>query len=173
MGYNKMREQKIVKENGLVLRPAQEKDCQLILDLIKELAVYENMLDQVIGTAETLKKSLFEQKAARAIIAEYEDKAVGYALYFYNFSTFLGKAGIYLEDIYVKPEYRGKGFGKTLLSEIATIAKENECDRVEWSCLNWNKPSITFYESIGAVHMEEWRTYRMTTQAIEKLAGEV
>lgn len=169
-----MKEQKIVKENGLVLRIAEEKDCQLILDLIKELAVYEKMLDQVAGTVETLRKSIFEQKAARVIIAEYEDNVVGYALYFYNFSTFIGKAGIYLEDIYVRPEYRGKGFGKTLLSQIATIAKENDCERVEWSCLNWNKPSIQFYESIGAVHMDEWRTYRLTTKAIENLAeGEI
>lgn len=163
-------EQMIVKDNGLVLRMAEEKDCQVILDLIKELAEYEKMLDKVTGTIETLRKSLFEKKAAQVILAEYEDKVIGYALYFYNFSTFLGKAGIYLEDIYVKPEYRGKSFGKTLLSQVAAIAKDNDCDRVEWACLNWNKPSIDFYESIGAVHMEEWRGYRLTTQAITALA---
>lgn len=167
-----MMEHKIIKDNGLILRKANESDCEIILELIKELAVYEKMLDKVTGTIETLKKSLFEKKAAEVILAEYENKVIGYALYFYNFSTFLGKAGIYLEDIYVKPEYRGKGFGKTLLSQIAVIAKENECDRVEWACLNWNKPSIDFYESLGAVNQDEWRVYRLTTQEIEKLAAE-
>jgi GNAT superfamily N-acetyltransferase len=165
-------EHKIVKDNGLVLRIAEEKDCEVILELIKELAVYEKMLDKVTGTIETLRKSLFEKRAAEVILAEYEGKVIGYALYFYNFSTFLGKAGIYLEDIYVKPECRGKGFGKTLLSQIATVAQDNDCDRVEWACLNWNKPSIDFYESIGAVHQDEWRGYRLTTKAIEELATE-
>lgn len=160
----------IEKENGLILREAVEKDCELIFELIKELAVYEKMLDKVTTTVETLRKSLFELKAARVILAEYEGETIGYALYFFNFSTFIGKPGIYLEDLYVRPAYRGKGFGKALLTQIATIAKEHECERVEWVCLNWNEPSIKFYESIGAVHMDEWRTYRLTTEYINQLA---
>lgn len=158
------------KDEHFQIREAEAGDEGHILALITELAVYENLEQFVVATKEILKDSLFHKKAAYALIAEYEGTPIGYAIYFFNFSTFTGRAGIYLEDIYVKPEYRGKGYGKSLLSAVAEKAGERGCPRLEWACLNWNKPSISFYESLGAQHMEEWRTYRLTDEAIEKLA---
>lgn len=154
------------------VRDAERQDVKVILDLIIELAAYEKMAHLVTATEEILENSLFQQKVAKALIAEYDGVPIGYAIYFYNFSTFTGKAGIYLEDLYVKSEYRGKGYGKALLGEVAAVASKEGCPRLEWSCLNWNKPSINFYESLNARHMDEWRTYRLTGEDIGRLAEE-
>ncbi len=146
---------------ALTIRQAVKEDTKLILDFIKELAVYENLLDKVTATEETLMESLFIKEKAKTVIAEADGKPVGYALYFYNFSTFLGKHGVYLEDIYIRPEYRGRGYGKELLSYIARAAKEEGCERLEWACLDWNEPSIKFYKQMGAHPMDEWTVYRV------------
>ncbi|SDI56884.1 GNAT family N-acetyltransferase [Desulfosporosinus hippei] len=152
------------------LRFAKADDVPLILSLIKELADYEKMLDQVVATEEILRESLFEQKKAEVLIGEYEDRPIAFALFFHNFSTFLGRPGIYLEDLYVKPEMRGKGIGKIILSQLAKIAIERKCGRLEWWCLDWNEPSIKFYKSKGAVPMDDWTVYRVTNEALVKLA---
>lgn len=151
-------------------RYAQEKDAGLILQFIRELAEYEKMADEVIATEALLREWIFEKKKAEVIFALQDGKEVGFALFFHNFSTFLGRAGIYLEDLYVKPEYRGKGYGKGLLRELARIAVERGCGRLEWSCLNWNKPSIDFYLSLGAQPMEEWTVYRLTGKTLQNMA---
>ncbi|SHO43453.1 GNAT family N-acetyltransferase [Anaerocolumna xylanovorans] len=160
------------KDDWFQIREAKEEDTKDILDLIIELAAYEKMENLVTATEEILKDSLFHRGVAKALIAEYDGKPVGYAIYFFNFSTFTGKAGIYLEDIYMKPAFRGKGYGKALLGEVAREAVKRGCPRLEWACLNWNKPSINFYESLEAKHLDEWRTYRITGENIRKLAGE-
>ncbi len=152
------------------IRYAERKDTAIILGFIKELAEYENMLDQVVATEELLGEWLFDKKAAEVIFAVEEGKEVGFALFFHNFSTFLGRAGIYLEDLYVQPEYRGRGFGKGLLRKLAQIALERGCGRLEWACLDWNKPSIDFYLSLGAQPMDEWTTYRLTGDTLQKMA---
>lgn len=152
------------------LRFAEEKDTFIILDLIKGLAVYENMLQDVTATEEILKDSLFKRKSAEVIIGEYNDQVVCFALFFHNFSTFLGKPGIYLEDLFVKPEMRGRGFGESLISYIAKLAVERDCGRFEWSCLNWNEPSIKFYKQNGAVPMDEWTVYRVTGDKLIELS---
>ena len=159
------------KLSDFKLRFADTSDVSLILEFIKELADYENMLDQVMATEEVLRRYLFEKKAAEVIIGEFQDKPVGFALFFYNFSTFLGKPGIYLEDLFVKPDMRGKGFGKTMLSFLAKLAVERECGRLEWSCLDWNEPSINFYKHLGAIPMDEWTVYRLCDQELSKLAS--
>ena len=151
-------------------RYANEQDTGIILNFIKELATYENMLDEVVATEELLKEWLFDKKAAEVLFALEEGKEVGFALFFHNFSTFLGRAGIYLEDLYVKPEYRGKGYGKALLKELARIAVERGCGRLEWSCLDWNQPSIDFYLSLDAKLMDEWTLYRAAGETLHKLA---
>lgn len=151
-------------------RYANEQDTGIILDFIKELATYENMLDEVVATEELLKEWLFDKKAAEVLFALEDGKEVGIALFFHNFSTFLGRAGIYLEDLYVKPEYRGKGYGKALLKELARIAVERGCGRLEWSCLDWNQPSIDFYLSLDAKPMDEWTLYRAAGETLHKLA---
>ena len=152
------------------IRYAERKDTAIILNFIKDLAVYENMLDQVVATEELLGEWLFEKKAAEVIFAMEDGKEVGFALFFHNFSTFLGRAGIYLEDLFVLPEYRGKGYGKGLLKKLAAIAAERGCGRLEWACLDWNKPSIDFYLSLGAQPMDEWTTYRLTGETLHKMA---
>ena len=144
----------------LSFRFAQEEDTALILHFIKDLAEYEKMLDEVVATEELLKEWIFEKKKAEVVFALEEGVEVGFALFFHNFSTFLGRAGIYLEDLYVKPEYRGHGHGKGLIRELARIAVERGCGRLEWCCLDWNKPSIDFYLSLGAEQMNEWTGYR-------------
>lgn len=159
------------KLEGFKLRYADEGDTALILDFIKELAVYEKMLDQVVATEEGLRNSLFRKKAAEVIIGEYEGKPVGFALFFHNFSTFLGQAGLYLEDLYVKPEMRGKGIGKIMLAFLAGLALERNCGRLEWWVLDWNEPSIRFYKKLGAVPMDEWTVYRVTGDNL-KVLGE-
>ena len=151
-------------------RYAQESDTGLILEFIKELAEYEKMSDDVIATQELLKQWIFEKKKAEVIFALEDGKEVGMALFFHNFSTFLGRAGIYLEDLFVKEAYRGKGYGKGLLKKLAQIAVERECGRLEWSCLDWNRPSIDFYLSLDAQPMDEWTVYRMAGDTLRQFA---
>ena len=160
------------KIKGLTLRFATERDVPIILGFIKELAVYENMIEDVKATEEKITHSIFVKKAAEAIIADYEGKPVGYALFFHNFSTFTGLEGIYLEDLFVRPKYRGKGFGKVLLSYLARLAKERGCARLEWECLDWNEPSIKFYKSLGAISKDTWTGYRLHGNALDELADE-
>lgn len=157
---------------GFTLRFAQENDTALILYFIKSLAAYENLLDQVEATEESLKRSIFEQKRAEVMIAEFEGKPVGYMLFFYNYSTFRGKAGIYVEDIFVEPAMRGKGFGKAMFACLARLTEERDCARLEWACLDWNKPSIEFYKSLGAIPMDEWTIYRLQRESLSKLANQ-
>jgi len=155
---------------GFKLRFAEKEDVQVILDFIKDLAVYEKMLDDVEATEEILMESLFEKKAAEVIIGEYVGKPVCFALFFHNFSTFIGRSGIYLEDLFVKPEMRGKGMGKIMLTFLAKLAKERNCGRLEWSCLDWNEPSIKFYKKMGAVPMSDWTVYRVAGKALDELS---
>lgn len=155
---------------NLKIRETNEEDCSLILSLIKELAEYEKISDQVIATEESLKESIFSNNRAETVIIELDGKAIGYALYFYNFSTFIGKSGLYLEDIFVKKEVRGKGIGKEVFKFLVKRAKEEGCKRVEWACLDWNEPSIKFYKSLGAVPMDDWTIYRLTEKEINKLS---
>ena len=151
-------------------RNAEEKDCGKILFFIRELASYEKMSDEVVATEDLLREWLFEKRIAEVIFACEDGKEVGFALFFHNFSTFLGRAGIYLEDLYVMPEYRGKGYGKALLKQLARIAEERGCGRLEWWCLNWNRPSIDFYLSLGAIPMKDWTVYRITGETLKELA---
>ncbi len=148
---------------------AERKDTETILEFIRDLAEYEHMSDQVVATPGILEHWLFDEKKAEVIFAVENGTRVGFALFFHNFSTFLGRAGIYLEDLFVKPEYRGKGYGKGLLTELARIAVERGCGRLEWSCLDWNKPSIDFYLSMGAVPMSDWTVYRVTGDRLAEL----
>lgn len=160
-----------MKINNLDIRPASVDQTPLILKLIKELAVYEKLLDIVITTEEDLKETLFgKNKAAEVVIGYYNDKPVGYALFFYNYSSFAGRPGLYIEDIYVRQEHRGKGFGKAFLVYLARIAKEKKCGRMEWAVLDWNEPSIEFYKKLGAIPMDEWTVFRLSRDAVEKLA---
>ena len=156
--------------NQINFRYAKEKDAAKILFFIKELAAYEKMSDEVIATEELLKEWIFEQKKAEVIFAIVDNKEIGFALFFHNFSTFLGRAGIYLEDLYVMPEYRGKGYGKALLKKLAQIAVERKCGRLEWWCLDWNQPSIDFYLSLGAEAMDEWTVYRIAGEKLTEFA---
>ncbi len=151
------------------IRQAKEADIELIFSLIRKLAVYEKMEDAVITSAEELREQLFVKENAQVLIAEEAGTAIGFALYFFNFSTFVGRAGLYLEDLYIEPEYRGKGYGKQLFVQLATLAKEKNCGRMEWSVLNWNTPAISFYKSLGAVPMDEWTVYRLDEKALQKL----
>ena len=161
------------KIEGFIIRDADKKDCGLILSFIKELAEYEKLLHEVEATEETLAQSLFSaEPCAKAIIGEFEGQPVGYALFFTNFSTFTGRPGIYLEDLYVSPNMRGKGFGKSLLAYLAKLAQEKNYTRVEWSVLDWNEPSIQFYRSIGAIPMDGWTVQRLHGQALENFAKE-
>ena len=151
-------------------RYAERKDTALILQIINELAAYEKMLDEVVADEQTLEEWIFDKQKAEVIFALDDGSEVGFALFFHNFSTFLGRAGIYLEDLYVKPEYRGKGYGKALLKKLAAIAVERGCGRVEWWCLDWNRPSIDFYLSLGAEPMSDWTVYRLSGDTLQKLA---
>ena len=151
----------------LTFRYAKESDCKLILQFIKDLASYEKMLDEVIATEELLHEWIFEKKKAEVIFACENEKEIGFALFFHNFSTFLGKAGIYLEDLYVIPEYRGKGYGKAILKKLAQIAVDRGCGRLEWWCLDWNQPSIDFYLSLNAKPMKDWTVYRLAGKTLE------
>ena len=150
-------------------RFATRKDVSLIMEFVKELAIYEKMEDQVVGTPELYNEWLFDKQKAEVIFALEDGKEVGFALFFHNFSTFLGRGGIYLEDLFVKPEYRGKGYGKGLIQKLAQIAVERGCGRLEWWCLDWNKPSIDFYLSLGAKPMNDWTVYRITGETLKDL----
>jgi len=151
------------------VRFARRQDCDLILGFIRELAEYEHMESDVVATPELLEEWIFDQRKAEVIFAVENGKEVGFALFFHNFSTFLGRAGIYLEDLFVKPAYRGKGYGKGLLTALARIAVERGCGRLEWACLDWNKPSIDFYLSMGAAPMDDWTVYRITGERLQQL----
>lgn len=151
-------------------RYAERKDTALILRFIKELADYEKMLDEVVADEKTLEEWIFDRQKAEVIFLLEGGKEIGFALFFHNFSTFLGRAGIYLEDLYVQPEYRGKGYGKAILKKLAAIAVERGCGRLEWWCLDWNKPSADFYLSLGAEPMSDWTVYRIAGDTLKKLA---
>lgn len=151
------------------IRFAEEKDIPVILGFIRELADYEHMLDEVVATEDLLREWLFERRTAEVLLAGEEGKIVGFALFFHNFSTFLGRGGIYLEDLFVQPEYRGRGIGRALLNRLARIAVERGCGRLEWSCLDWNRPSIDFYLSMGAQPMSDWTVYRITGQRLREM----
>jgi len=156
---------------GFELHHAEQEDVPVILGLIKELAVYEKLLHEVVATEETLKKNLFGNKRyAETVLGYYNGKPVGFALFFHNFSTFVGKPGLYLEDLYVKPEFRGKGFGKILLTYLAKLAVERDCGRYEWAVLDWNEPALKFYQSLGAKVMSEWLIHRVTGEELVRLA---
>lgn len=159
-------------KNGLTFRKAEKKDVRLILYFIKELASYEKMLDQVVATEAGLTEWLFDKKTAEVVFAELDGKEIGFALYFHNFSTFLGQAGLYLEDLYVLPDYRGHGYGKAILTHLAKIAVERGCGRLEWWCLDWNQPSIDFYLSLGAQTMDEWTVYRISGETLLEMAAQ-
>ena len=155
---------------GLTFRFAEERDTPLILDFIRRLADYEHLLDQVVADEATLADQLFGKKNAEVLFALENGKEVGFALFFHNFSTFLGRAGLYLEDSFVLPEHRGKGYGKAILQRLAAISRERGCGRMEWWCLDWNQPSIGFYKSLGAEPMSDWTVYRLTGEILRDLA---
>ena len=152
------------------IRYARETDVPQILNFIKQLAIYEDMLDDVVATESLLREWIFEKQKAEVLLAEEDGIPVGFALFFHNFSTFLGRAGIYLEDLFVMPEHRGKGYGKALLRRLAQITMERGCGRLEWSCLDWNKPSIDFYLSLDATPMDQWTVYRLTGNTLRRMA---
>ena len=154
----------------LTFRFAQEKDAERILYFIRELARYEKMEDDVVATPELLREWIFQKKKAEVLFPVVGDREIGFALFFHNFSTFLGRAGLYLEDLYIMPEYRGRGYGKATLRRLAQIALERGCGRLEWSCLDWNRPSIDFYLSLGAKPMDEWTTYRLAGDTLRAMA---
>ena len=154
------------------IEKAREDDLALILSFIKELAEYERLSHEVVATEELLRESLFGERAVAEVVIAYDtdQRAVGLALFFHNFSTFLGRPGIYLEDLYVQPHARGKGIGRALLSHLARLAKERRCGRLEWAVLDWNEPAIRFYKKLGAVPMNDWTVFRATGESLDKLA---
>lgn len=157
--------------HDLTIRAATEADVPLILEFIRDLAEYEKLADHVVATEDLLRTTLFgHPRFAEVIIGEAGGQPVAFALFFHNFSTFLGRPGIYLEDLFVKPEFRGRGYGKAMLARLAAIARSRNCGRLEWSVLNWNEPAIEFYKSLGAKPMDEWQVFRLTGEALEKLA---
>jgi len=159
------------KIQDLTIRFASIEDVPLIVSLIRGLAEYEKLTDDVVVTEEILKENLFsKRRMAEVLIAEYKNEPAGYALFFHNFSTFLGKPGIYLEDLFVKPEFWGKSIGKLLLAYLGKIAQERDCGRIEWSVLDWNDPAIQFYKKLGAKPMDEWTVFRITGESICNLA---
>lgn len=164
----------MTRTNNETLRivPATQADVPVILALIRELAEYERLADEVVATEAILEETLFgERRYAEVLLAYLGNEPAGYALFFHSFSTFLGRPGIYLEDIYVKPQYRGSGIGTTLLSKLARLAAERKCGRMEWAVLNWNEPSIGFYKSLGARPMDEWTVYRLTGDQLSRLGA--
>lgn len=156
--------------NELIIRSAKPGDEAIILGFIKKLAEYEKMSADVVATESLLNEWIFEKKKAEVIFAVVDGIEVGFALFFHNFSTFLGRAGIYLEDLFVLPEYRGKGYGKALLKKLAMITKERGCGRLEWCCLDWNKPSIDFYHSVGAKSLDDWTIFRLAGKDLDSFA---
>jgi len=155
------------------IRAATDNDVPLILSFIKKLAVYEKLAHKVTATEEVLRETLFgERRYAEVVIGYHRGEPVGFALFFHNYSTFLGKPGVYLEDLFIDEEHRGKGFGKALLVYLSRLTKERNCGRLEWAVLDWNEPSINFYKSLGAAPMNEWTVFRLTGEALDKLANE-
>ena len=159
-------------DETIEFRFARRGDVPQILTFLRELADYEGMLDQVVATEELLTKWLFEKEKAEVLLGSCGGKTVGFALFFHNFSTFLGRGGIYLEDLYVCPEYRGRGYGKAFLMQLAAVAVERGCGRLEWWCLDWNKPSIDFYLGMGAKAMSDWTVYRIDGERLQEMADE-
>jgi GNAT superfamily N-acetyltransferase len=155
----------------ILLRFAEKKDVSLILEFIRGLAEYEHLLDMMAATEADLSRYIFDEKKAEVLIGEYDGQPAGFTLFFHNFSTFVGRPGIYIEDLFVKPEFRGKGLGKMLLVYTAKIALERNCARLEWACLDWNEPSIQFYKSQGAQPLSEWTAYRVSGEGLQNLAG--
>jgi GNAT superfamily N-acetyltransferase len=160
------------RKQGFTIRFAKEEDSGATFGMVKELAEYENLLDKLKATEQLIREALFHQKFAQAVIAEKQATPVGFALFFYNFSSFAGHPGIYIEDLYVKPEMRGKGLGRALFAFLAKLALEQNCERLEWAVLKWNAPSIAFYQRLGAVAMDEWTRYKVTDQKLKDLAGD-
>jgi GNAT superfamily N-acetyltransferase len=157
--------------DNLRIEKAGERDVPLILSFIKELAEYERLSHEVVATEELLRASLFGERPVAEVLIAYQDgAAVGFALFFHNFSTFMGLPGIYLEDLYVQPHARGKGIGRALLVRLARLAKERGCGRLEWAVLDWNEPAIRFYRNLGAVPMHEWTVFRATDESLDRLA---
>lgn len=154
------------------IRAAVREDVPTILGFIRQLAAYEHLENEVVATEALLEEWLFDKEKAEVLIAREGETPVGFALYFHNFSTFLGRAGIYLEDLFVLKEYRGRGYGKALLHRLAQITVERGCGRLEWCCLDWNQPSIDFYRSLGAVPMSDWTIYRLTGDTLNNMAKE-
>ena len=161
------------KENHtFTIRPAKPEETGLVLEFIQKLAVYEKCADEVVADEATLYHSLFEEKSAEVVFAEEDSVVIGFALFFHNFSTFVGRKGLYLEDLFILPERRGLGYGKALLKYLANLAVERNCGRMEWICLDWNKPALTVYRSIGAVPMDEWTVQRLDEEALKRFAKE-
>ncbi len=160
----------VLMNEKLTFRYAERNDIPLILQFIKELAAYEKLINEVVADEKTLEEWIFDKQKAEVLFAVVDGGEIGFALFFHNFSTFLGRAGIYLEDLFVKPEYRGKGYGKAILIKLAAIAVERGCGRLEWWCLDWNKPGIDFYLSLGAEPMSDWTVYRLTGDTLSNLA---
>jgi GNAT superfamily N-acetyltransferase len=158
---------------SLQIRKASEADVPVIVWFIRQLAEYERLLQEAVMTEESLRESLFGSRpSAEVLLGYYQDKPVAFAVFFHNFSTFLGRRGLYLEDLFVIPEMRGKGFGRAFLVHLAKIARERNCGRFEWAVLDWNEPAIQFYKKLGAVPMNEWSIFRVTGEALERLAEE-
>jgi GNAT superfamily N-acetyltransferase len=158
---------------GLVIRPAEEADTPLILRFIRDLAEYERLRHEAVATEEDLRRHLFgERPAAEVLLAEVEGEPVGFALFFTSFSTFLGRPGLYLEDLFVSPEWRGRGIGRRMLAHLARITRDRGYGRLEWWVLDWNESAIGFYRGLGARAMDEWTTFRLAGEALERLAGE-
>ena len=161
-----------IKMSHFSIRPAQPNEAGLILEFIKKLAEYEKCSDEVIADEQTIYQSIFVEKAAEVVFAEEDGVVIGFALFFHNFSTFVGRKGLYLEDLFIIPEKRGLGYGKAILKYLADIAIERNCGRMEWICLDWNAPSLAFYRSIGAIPMDEWTVQRMTEDVVKRFAAE-
>ncbi|MDE6493808.1 MAG: GNAT family N-acetyltransferase [Bacteroidales bacterium] len=159
-------------ERKITFRKAEKEDAGLILKFIRLLAEYERMADEVTATEELLREWIFEKHAAQVLFVMCEGKEVGFVLYFFNFSTFTGRAGLYVEDVFVLPEWRGQGIGKRVFSHLAGIARQMGCGRMEWICLDWNAPSIAFYRSLGAAPMSDWTVHRLTEAQLPLVAGE-
>ena len=156
--------------NKITIRPAKENEAVKILELIKRLAEYEKCLHEVVADEATIYQSIFVEKSAEVVFAEEEDKIVGFALFFHNFSTFVGRKGLYIEDLFVIPEKRGMGYGKALLKYLANLAVERNCGRMEWICLDWNQPALNVYRSIGAIPMDEWTIQRLDEKKLKEFA---
>jgi len=162
-----------LSSSNFQIRQATERDVPVILSFIRQLAEYERLSHEAVMTEDILRESLFGSRPAAEVLLGYSgDRPVAFAVFFHNFSTFLGRSGLYLEDLFVIPEMRGKGFGRSLLVELAKIARERKCGRFEWAVLDWNEPAIKFYKAIGAVPMDEWTIFRVTGEALNRLAGE-